>query len=83
MRAIIYLSLHCRHQIDSCIKMVSDESHCNVSSVVRDVTKSQTRQCLQTTNFEDGKEIRSGFEPRSFCLPALPLGQTRGSTSSA
>ena len=27
---IIYLSLHCHHQND-CIKMGSDESHCNVS----------------------------------------------------
>ena len=30
-RAIIYLSLHCHHQNDSCIKMGSDESHFNVS----------------------------------------------------
>ena len=35
-REIIYLSLHCHHQIDSCIKMGSDESHFNVSLVVRD-----------------------------------------------
>ena len=28
---IIYLSLHCHHQKDSCIKMGSDESHFNVS----------------------------------------------------
>ena len=31
---IIYLSLHCHHQNDSCIKMGSDESHFNVSLVV-------------------------------------------------
>ena len=30
-REIIYLSLHCHHQTDSCIKMGSDESHFNVS----------------------------------------------------
>ena len=30
-REIIYLSLHCHHQNDSCIKMGSDESHLNVS----------------------------------------------------
>ena len=30
-REIIYLSLHCHHQNDSCIKMGSDESHSNVS----------------------------------------------------
>ena len=28
---IIYLSLHCHHQNDSCVKMGSDESHFNVS----------------------------------------------------
>ena len=30
-REIIYLSLHCHHQNDVCIKMGSDESHFNVS----------------------------------------------------
>ena len=30
-KEIIYLSLHCHHQNDSCIKMGSDESHFNVS----------------------------------------------------
>ena len=30
-REIIYLSLHCHHQNDSCIKMGSGESHFNVS----------------------------------------------------
>ena len=28
---IIYLSLHCHHQNDSCIKMGSDGSHFNIS----------------------------------------------------
>ena len=32
----IYLSLHCHHQNDSCIKMGSDESHFNVSLIVRE-----------------------------------------------
>ena len=35
----IYLSLHCHHQNDSCIKMGSDESHFNVSLIVRDGEK--------------------------------------------
>ena len=35
-REIIYLSLHCHHQNDSCIEMGSDESHFNVSLIVRD-----------------------------------------------
>ena len=30
-REIIYLSLYCHHQNDSCIKMGSDEGHLNVS----------------------------------------------------
>ena len=34
-REIIYLSLHCHHQNDPCIKMGSDESHFNVSLIVR------------------------------------------------
>ena len=43
---IIYISLHCRHQNDSCIKMGGDESHFNVSLIVRDEA---TRPCPQTT----------------------------------
>ena len=30
-REVIYLSLHCYHQNDFCIKMGSDESHFNFS----------------------------------------------------
>ena len=49
-REIIYLSLHCHQQNDSCIKMGSDhESHFNVSLIVRDKV---TTQCPQTTTFE-------------------------------
>ena len=66
-REVIYLSLHCHHQNDSCIKMGSDESHFNVSLIVRDKV---TRQCPQTTSFLKRKESRSGIEPRSFRLPA-------------
>ena len=50
---IIYLSLHCHHQKDSCIKMGSDESHFNVSLILRDKV---TRQCPQTTTFEEKGE---------------------------
>ena len=35
-REIIYLSLHCHHQNDSCIKMGNVESDFNVSIIVRD-----------------------------------------------
>ena len=45
-REIIYLSLHCHHQNDFCIKMGSDESHFTVSLIVRDKV---TGQCPQTT----------------------------------
>ena len=44
-REIIYLSLHCHRQNDSCIKMGSEERHLNVSLIVRDKV---TRQCPQT-----------------------------------
>ena len=40
----IYLSLHCHHQNDSCIKMGSDESHFDVLLIVRDKI---TRHCPQ------------------------------------
>ena len=53
-REIIYLSLHCHHQNDFCIKMGSDESH-NVSLIVRDKV---TRQCPQTTTFEEKGELK-------------------------
>ena len=52
-REIIHLSLYCHHQNDSCIKMGSDQSHFNVSSIVRDKV---TRQCPQTTTFEEKGE---------------------------
>ena len=52
-KEIIYLSLHCHHQNDTCIKMASGESHFNVSLIVRDKV---TRQCPQTTTFEEKGE---------------------------
>ena len=39
-REIIYLSLHCHHQNDFCIKVGSDESHFNVS-LIDDLRKSR------------------------------------------
>ena len=58
-REIIYLSLHCHHHNDSCIKMGSDESHFNVPLIVRDKV---TRVCQQTTAYEEKgepKQIRT------------------------
>ena len=63
-REIIYLTLYCRHQNDSCIKMGSDESHFNVSLIVRDKV---TRQCPQTTTFEEKGD------PKRYRTEVLPL----------
>ena len=52
-REIIYLSLHCPHQNDSCIKMHNDERHFNVSLIVRDKVR---RQCPQATTFLNRKD---------------------------
>ena len=52
-REIIYISLLCYHQDDSCVKVGSDESHFNVSLIVRDKV---TKQCPQTTTFEEKEE---------------------------
>ena len=52
-REIRYLSLHCHHQNDSYIKMGSDKIHFSVSLIVRDKV---TRECLQTTTFEEKGE---------------------------
>ena len=54
-----------------CIKVGSDESHFNVSLIVRD--KVTRRQCPQTTTFMKRKGSRSGIEPRPYRLPALHL----------
>ena len=61
----MYLSLHCPHQNDSCIKMGSDESHFNISSIVRDKV---TRQRPQTTTFFEEKG-----EPKRIRTEVLPL----------
>ena len=55
-REIIYLSLQCHHQNDSCIKMGSDESHFNVSLIALIVRNKVTRQCPQTTTSEEKGE---------------------------
>ena len=56
----------------TCIKMGSDESHFNVSLLVRDKV---TRQCPQTTTFEEKGEPsnrgHSAYQPTAY-----PLGQS-------
>ena len=81
-REIIYLSLHCHHQNVFCIKTGSDESHFNVSLIVRDKV---TIQCPSTDhNFrrERRAEADSNRGPSAYQPNALPLGQT-GSQSLA
>ena len=70
-REITYLFLHCHHQNDSYIKMRSNKSHFNVSSIVRDRV---TRRCPQTTTFEEKAD--SNQNPSAYQPNALPLGQT-------
>ena len=68
-KEIIYLSLHGHHKNDSCIKMGSDESHFNVSLIVRDKV---IRQCPQTTPFEEKwepKRIRTMAPPITSLTP--------------
>ena len=74
VREIIYLSRHCHCQNDSCIRMGSHESHCNVSLTVRDQV---TRQCPQTTTFffrrERRAEVESSHGPSAYQPNALLL----------
>ena len=53
---IIYLSLHCHHQNDSCIKMGSDESHFNVSAG----SDEQSHKTVSTNHnlFEEKGELK-------------------------
>ena len=44
----IYISLHCHHQNNSCIKMGGDESHVNVSLIVRDKVTNNLYKTVST-----------------------------------
>ena len=63
---IIYLSLHCHHQNDSCIKMGSDESHFNVS-VGSDGLQSRKTVSTNHSLFEEKGE------PKRHRTEVLPL----------
>ena len=74
---IIYLSLHCHHQNDFCIKMGSDESYFNVSVG----SDGQSHKTVSTNHnlFEekgDSAEAVSNRCPSAYQPNALPLGQT-------
>ena len=62
---IIYLSLHCHHQNDFCIKMGSDESHFNVSVG----SDGQSHKAVSTNHnlFEEKGE------PKRYRTEVLPL----------
>ena len=75
-----YLSLHCHHQNDSCIKMGSDESHFNVSFIVRD--KSHNTVSTDHNIFEERGEpkrnrakalLLTSLTPYRWATPALCL----------
>ena len=76
-KEIIYISLHCHHQNDSCIKMGSDESHFNVS-VGSDGQSHKTVSANH--NLSELRERRaeavSNRGPSAYQPNALPLGQT-------
>ena len=64
-REIIYLSLHCHHQNDSCIKMCSHESHFN-GSVGSDGKSRKTVSTNRNLFEEKG-------EPKRYRTEVLPL----------
>ena len=68
-REIIYLSLHSHHQNDSCIKMGSDESHSNVSLIVRDKV---TGQCHKPQPFGERGEPKR-YRTEVLLLSSLTL----------
>ena len=82
-REIIYLTLHCHHQNDSCIKMGSDESHFNVS-VGRDGQSHRTVFTNHNLSEEKGepKRCRTEVLLLQYQPNALPLGQTGSLASS-
>ena len=72
----IYLSLRCHHQDDSCIKMGSDESHFNVSLIVRDKVTNKTVSTDYNFSRERRAKADSNRGPSAYQPNALPLGQT-------
>ena len=65
---IIYLSLHCHHQNDSCIEMGSDGSHFNVSLIVSDKV---TRQVSTNHNLSEEKAAPKRNRAETLLLTSL------------
>ena len=70
---IIYRSLHCHHQNDSCIKVGNDESHFNVSLIVRDKVIRQCRCTDLLFLFLRRAKRESSRGPPAYGPNALPL----------
>ena len=61
----MYLSLHCHHQNDFCIKVGSEESHFNVSLIVRDRVTIKTVSTDHNFSRERRAEADSNRGPSS------------------
>ena len=70
---IIYLSLHCHHQNDTCTEVGGDESHFNVLLIVRDKVTIKTVSTDNNFRRERRAEADSNRGPSA---NALLLGQT-------
>ena len=64
-REIIYLSLHCHHQNDFCIKKKGDESHFNVSVG----SDGQSHKTVSTNH----NRFEEKGEPKRYQTEVLPL----------
>ena len=64
-REIIYLSQHCHHQNDSCIKMGNDESRSNVSVG----SDGQSHKTVSTNH----NRFEEKGEPKRYRTDVLPL----------
>ena len=64
-REIIYISLYCHHQTDSCTKMGSDERHFNVSVG----SDGQSHK----TVFTNHNHFEENGEPKRYRTEVLPL----------
>ena len=73
---LLYLSLHCYHQNDSCIKMGSDESHFTECFVNCEGRNHKTVSTDHSFGSERRAEADSNRGPSAYRPTALPLGQT-------
>ena len=69
----LYLSLHCHHQNDSCVKMGIGVSHFNVSLINCEVQSH--KDSVHSFSRERRAEAESNRSPCAYQPNALPLGQ--------